>query len=214
MKKIFTLLAICLFIGVNAQDEAIESKLIKDGFYVESLIGTVATDYTDGNTGLGLKLGSVWYFGEDNFWRPGFKTVWFRGATYFGEEEFILQASVANVGFANIFEFKHNLGLEANINFGYNLVYIDNDTRYDNYNSRNPYNEEFSGSGIFINPEIKFRYKVLSIGLDFVFSKVKEFNTDEEGYYDYNSDTYISTNIFLKRKTPFSAINLTIGAKF
>jgi hypothetical protein len=214
MKKIFTFLAICMFIGANAQEEAVASNQIKNGFYIESLVGTATADYTDGSTGLGLKLGSVWYFGEDDFWRPGLKTVWFRGATYFGEDEFILQASVANIGFANIFEFKHNIGLEANINFGYHLVYIDNDTRYDNYNSRNPYNEEFTGGGILINPEIKFRYNVLSIGLDFVFSKVKEYNSDNDGYYDYNLDTYISSNNFLKRKTAFSAINLTFGAKF
>jgi len=224
MKNIFTILAICLFIGANAQDGEIESKLIKNGFYVETFVGTATTDFTDSSIGGGVKLGNVWYFGSSNFWRPGFKTVWFRGSTYFNEDDAIVQGSILNVGFANIIEFKHNLGLEANINFGYNIVYTANDRDY-YYNSNgyynNHYDDDFTGGGIMINPEIKFRYNVLAIGLDFVFSNIKEYSDHDDYYYNefnntsdphfYNNSNYRNE---IKRKTGLTAINLTIGAKF
>jgi len=214
MKKIITLLAICMFVGANAQVEEVESKLIKNGFYVETFVGTATTDFTDSSAGGGLKLGNVWYFGESDFWRPGFKTVWFRGAAYFNNDEVTVQASILNVGFANIIEFKPNIGLEANINIGYNIVIINSDDYgyYNNgYNSNNNYYDDFTGGGVMINPEIKFRYNVLSIGLDFVFSNVTDYN--DYNYY-YNNPDPIYLDGYIKRKTGLTAINFTIGAKF
>jgi len=223
MKKIFTLIAICMFVGANAQEDLIESKLIKNGMFVESFAGIASTDYSDGTTGFGLKLGNVWYFGESDFWRPGFKTVWFRGAAYFGDNDVIVQGSVINVGFANIIEFKPNLGLEVNINVGYNIVYVDNESSYDYYNgsyTQTMYSgDEFTGGGVMINPELKFRYNVLAIGLDFVFSKVTEYGEYNDyyynsGYYNPNDPYYYNNQNEIKRKTGLTAINLTIGAKF
>jgi len=208
MKKIFTLLAICLFIGTSAQDDEVDSKLIKNGMYVESLGGIVSTDFNKGDLGLGLKLGNVWYFGSSDLWRPGFKTVWFRGSTYFGDNGSTIQLSLLNVGFANIIEFKPNLGLEANINLGYNIVYSEN---------RHTGGSDFIGGGMMLNPELKFRFNVLAIGFDFVFTKAREYgnNDHNSSYYDYNSNTYIYTNnTTLRRKIGLTAINLSIGAKF
>lgn len=219
MKKIFTLLAICMFIGANAQED---SMLIKNGFYVETFAGIASTDFNDGDTGFGVKLGNVWYFGSSNLWRPGFKTVWFRGSAYFGDNGPTIQGSILNVGFANIIEFKPNLGLEVNLNFGYNLVYVENDKSYDYYNgyyTETIYsNDEFTGGGIMFNPEIKFRYNVLAIGLDFVFTKVTEYSDTYDNDYYYNNGPndpifYNNTNK-IKRKTGLTTINLTIGAKF
>jgi len=208
MKKIFTLLTICLFIGANAQDEAVESKLIKNGMYVESFGGIVSTDFNDGDSGFGLKLGNVWYFGSSDLWRPGFKTVWFRGSAYFGDNGSTVQGSLLNVGFANIIEFKPNLGLEANINLGYNIVYSEN---------RHAGGSDFTGGGVMFNPEIKFRYNVLAIGLDFVFTKVTEYSDQTEYNWDgqFTSDpAFNNSNNNFKRKTGLTTINLTIGAKF
>ena len=238
MKKIFTLFSIFMFIGANAQDEAVESKLIKNGFYVETFVGTADTEFTDGLAGGGLKLGNVWYFGSSDFWRPGFKTVWFRGAGYLSDKDAIIQGSIMNVGFANIIEFTPNLGLEANINVGYNIVYTSNDRDYyydNNYYYNNTYNNgynnnvynnrydsDFTGGGVMINPEIKFRYHILSIGLDFVFSNVKEYSDQTEYNWNghYTSDPtpldnyYYNSRNRIKRETGLTAINLTIGAKF
>jgi len=208
MKKNLTLLAMCMLLGANAQEDSVESKLIKNGFYVETFAGIASTDFNDGDTGFGLKLGNIWYFGESDFWRPGFKTVWFRGAAYFGDNGSTVQGSILNVGFANIVEFKPNLGLEANINFGYNVLYAEN-----NYIG----GHDFTGGGVMINPEIKFRYNILAIGIDFVFSNVTDYR--DENYYNHGNSNQTAPlpyyyNDGNKPKTGLTAINLTIGAKF
>ena len=169
-----------------------DSKILKNGFAVETFIGTATTDYSSGDFGVGIKLANYWYFGDNQVWKPGLKSTWFRGATYFGSDALTIQGSVLNVGFANAFEFKKNIGLEANFNIGYNVVYRTDITRYDDYGYE--YNEDFIGGGILFNPEIKFRYNVLAVGFDFVFTNVNDFD--------------------ITRDTPFSSINFTIGAKF
>jgi len=184
--KIITILAILLYAGMNAQEE---SKIIKNGFYVDTFIGTATTDFTSNNDlGFGVKLGNVWYFGSNEVWRPGVKTVWFRGSAYFGDFSAItIQGSVVNIGFANVFEFTDNIGLEANINVGYNIVYAENDF------------DDYTGGGIMFNPELKFRYNVLAVGLDMIFTRVN----------DYDDEITVGGN-----KIDFSSINLSIGAKF
>lgn len=209
MIKIFTLLAICMCIEANAQEDAVESKLIKNGMYVDSFVGIATTDYSDRNIGYGLKLEHMWYFGESNIWRPGLKTVWLRGAAYIGDNhERIIQGSILNIGFSNIIEFKQNLGLEANINLGYNIVYIENEfTHSDDY---------FTGGGMMINPEVKIRYKIFAVGLDFVFTNITEYGYTEDNnlYYNTTSGHYYNVYNSPIKKTGLTAINFTIGVKF
>ena len=66
--------------------------------------------------------------------------------------------------------------------------------------------DDFIGGGMLFNPEIKFRYNVLAIGLDFAFTKVTEYS-EEEFFNGFDYEHYT-------RDTPFSSVNLTIGAKF
>lgn len=182
-----------------------DSKILKNGFGVETFIGTASTDYSSGDVGGGVKLANYWYFGGSDVWKPGLKSTWFRGATYFGGDVLTLQGSVLNVGFANAFDFGNNIGLEANLNVGYNVIIgiFDsyNDTYYDDY-----YDDNFVGGGILFNPEIKFRYNVLAVGLDVVFTNVTEYQ-EQERYNGLYYDNYT-------RDTPFSSVNLTIGVKF
>ena len=207
MKKNYLVLLLfsVVFLSNAQQKGEGSSKLTKNGFYVESVLGMATTDNTTAALGGGVKLGNVWYFGTNEVWKPGVKTVWFRGTTYFGDSDVIVQGSVANVGFANILKFNENVGLELNFNVGYNVVYNSYDDEYYNgyyYTST----DDFIGGGIMFNPEIKFRYKVLAVGLDMVFSNITDFSEDE--YYNGSYTTYYST------KTPFNSINLSIGAKF
>lgn len=207
-KTLFTLLAmVCLTLTVAQETE---SKILKNGFGVESFIGTATTDYSGGDLGVGIKLANYWYFGGTGKWKGGLKSTWFRGATYFGDNVTTIQGSVLNVGFANVFEFSPNIGLEVNLNVGYNVVIGIFDGYYDVYYggfySDNYYDEDFAGGGILFNPEIKFRYNVLAIGLDFAFTNVTEFSENE--YYNGSYYEYYT------RDTPFSSINFTIGAKF
>lgn len=202
-KTLVTLLSVISFALANAQET--DSKLLKNGFGVESFIGAATTDYSGGDIGVGIKLANYWYFGGTEKWKGGLKSTWFRGATYFGSDVLTIQASVLNVGFANVFEFKPNIGLEVNLNLGYNVVIGVYDGYYNDYYN-DYYSNDFAGGGILFNPEVKFRYNVFAIGLDFAFTKVTEYSEEEYfngSYYEY-----------YKRDTPFTAINFTFGAKF
>lgn len=109
------------------------------------------------------------------------------------------------MGFANVFEFKPNIGLEVNLNVGYNVVIGIFDSYYDD-NYYDDYNDDFAGGGILFNPEIKFRYNVFAIGLDLAFTNATEYT--EQSYYNGLYDEYYT------RDTSFSSINFTVGAKF
>ena len=205
MKKYLVVLLFSISFWSNAQQS--DDKITKNGFYVESVIGTATTDYNSSALGGGIKLGNVWYFGSNETWKPGVKSVWFRGTTYFDESDVIVQASVANIGFANILKFNESIGMELNLNVGYNLVYnsVDyyNNSGYSSYYSSS---DDFVGGGIMFNPEVKFRYKVLAVGLDMVFSNVTSYS--EDSYFNGSYDVYSTP------ETSFTSINLSIGAKF
>ena len=212
MKHLLSLLSAVICTAFSFAQEATstpDSKILKNGFGVETFIGTASTDYSSGDFGGGVKLANYWYFGGSDIWKPGLKSTWFRGATYFGDDVLTLQGSVLNVGFANVFEFKPNIGLEVNLNVGYNVV-IGIFDEYDNNYIGGYYDDyeidNFAGGGILFNPEIKFRYNVFAIGLDFAFTNVTEFD-EKERYNGFYYDNYT-------RDTPFSSVNLTIGAKF
>lgn len=207
MKHVLLVAAVILGSALSFAQEAdsnLDSKILKNGFGVETFIGTATTDYSSGNFGGGVKLANYWYFGGSGAWKPGLKSTWFRGATYFGDDVLTLQGSVLNVGFANAFDFGNNIGLEVNLNVGYNVVIGIFDAYDDDYIGG--YDEDFAGGGILFNPEIKFRYHVLAIGLDFAFTNVTEFD-DQEHYNGFYYEYYT-------RDTAFSSVNLTIGAKF
>lgn len=200
MRKLFFIIALTLLsTTINAQ----VSKLNKNGFYVDALIGSATVNNFDATFGGGVKIGNIWYFTNVGLWNPGLKTTWFRGTTYFGSNEFLFQGSALNVGFANMFKFNEKIGLEANVNLGYNVVYANNDLDYSydyyyndgyyNGNSRNN-SYDYTSGGVMINPEVKFRYKVLAVGLDAVISPMKDFDSPY--------------------KSTFTSFNLSVGAKF
>ena len=216
MKKVVLVsLAFCAFLFSNAQEKSGSSKLTKNGLFIDTFVGTATTDSSSSTTfsstsgiGGGLKFGNIWYFGSNDMWKPGFKTTWLRAGAYFGDEKIKFQGTVLNVGFANIIKFTNEIGIEANVNAGYNvLLSLDNATYTDYYgNSYVDSNNDFAGGGIMFNPEVKFRYNVLAVGLDFVFSNITSFESEQ---FRSGTSSYYSTV-----KTGFTAINLTIGAKF
>ncbi len=206
MKKLI-ILPLLLLCTTLSYAQNTDSKILKNGFGVESFIGFASSDYSDNNFGLGLKIANTWYFGNNEVWKPGLKANWFRFATYFGDNDLYFHIALPHIGFANAFEFSNDIGMEVNLNVGYNLVgYNDNREYYDSSGMFIHDGEDFFGGGILFNPEIKFRYNVLAVGLDVVFSKVNEYSSEER----YNGSYYET----YRRDTPFTAINLSIGAKF
>ena len=61
-KTLFTLIAMVCLTITNAQEQEVDSKILKNGFNVETFIGTATTDYSSSDFGAGLKLANYWYF--------------------------------------------------------------------------------------------------------------------------------------------------------
>jgi hypothetical protein len=85
---------------------------------------------------------------------------------------------------ANVFKFTDDIGLEVNFTTGLNLD-IDLDNNFVMY-------------GIGFSPELKFRYKNLAVGLDYL--RIQEFARNAPGESTYNRD--------------WNIIGLSVGAKF
>jgi len=184
--------------------------LLSSGFFIDGLIGyaeLTREDYGTGNyiydpygnliyvtqvskssyLSLALRLGTKWYFGQREKWRPGLQVNWLRLNMYLdtdNPESLIIgpkNLSFCNIGMANIIKFNDNMGLELNFTTGLNTG-IDLDYgRFD--------------VGIAIAPEVKFRLKNIAIGLDY--SRVEGLVTVGE----FRPDTW-------------NQISLSIGAKF
>lgn len=189
-----------------------DDPILKNGFFLEGLISygrnkVTEESYNDntglpyyqdvsyGNIGIGLRLGSKWYFGGGEKWRPGLQVSWLRFATYindFGDMPIGLITgpkliSPLNVGMTNVFKFTESLGLEANITTGFTM-----DLDLDNGYGR---------ASLAINPEVKFRYNRLAFGLDY--QRVQGLAAlDLPGF----SSTYHSGN--------WDIFSISIGAKF
>lgn len=203
-----------------------QDPLFKNGIFIDGVIGVGIRNYSeyvytpniDPNTGfdnggtsqyvrnsqmhamLSVRLGSKWYFGQREMWKPGLQTTWFRFGTYIGGESFddgpaigILAGpktfSVCNVGFANIFKLSESIGVEANLTGGYNLELY-------------PY-DGIMTHGISTTFEAKFRFNKLSIGLDYMHI----FGLNQENLVLVNP-----SNGF--RPAGFDCIGISIGGKF
>lgn len=161
-----------------------EDPLIESGFFIDFLPGFAITNYSDvytdvvynpntgtysevktkyGNTEsyfkFGLRLGTKWYFGASETYRLGLQANWVEFSLMFPPnfpEDFLIAPkliSIGNIGVTNAFKFNDNIGMEANLTTGYNI-----DFRPDLIDFAN---------GIALNPEVKFRYKMLAAGLGY-----------------------------------------------
>lgn len=118
------------------------------------------TLYTERSTltSIGLRLGNKWYFGKREKWRPGLQATYVKLGLYVNPDshiEFTNSLSVGNVGFANAFKLSESQGIEVNANVGLTIM-----------NMFPPYFTD-PAAGINYGIEVKYRYKVLAVGLDF-----------------------------------------------
>ena len=137
--------------GFNHSDPYIaKSKIFKNGFYLDGLAGFGSINLSP-SISMGLKMGSKWYFGSSHTYRPGMQLSYFRVDVI---PEFSGLTSVnfmpVNVGYASVLNFNDKTGIEINGNIGLGTSF---------------------GSdliiGFHVNPQAKFRYKVLAIGVDY-----------------------------------------------
>jgi hypothetical protein len=145
---------------------------------------------------LNIKLGHKFYIGsKDKMWRPGIQANWMRlGINVdFNDPSTIITGpknlSLANVGMANVFKFTDDIGLELNFTTGFNFDIDINNGGILTY-------------GIGFAPELKFRYKSLAVGLDYL--RIQGFALSANNGYVFDNYTNRNWNI----------VGLSVGAKF
>lgn len=186
-----------------------KDKILGNGLFIEGMIGmnTISqknqfnsyyydefgnyieqtSPVTENYASLSIRMGSKWYFGSNEKWRPGIQLTYFKLGLYINPNANGSYGigrnsmSLANVGFANAIKFNDKIGMEANANVGFSLI-----------NFLPPWNYD-PAPGINYGAEVKFRFKALAVGLDY--SRMDA----NFGQFDR-----ISMNIY----------SITIGAKF
>lgn len=133
--------------GQNSKpNQGTKDYLFKNGLFMDGVLST-------GNfSGIAGRIGNRWNFGSESSYRIGFQVIWGRLGIYGSNGYTFLTIAPLNVGVVGTMKFTEKMGLEAAFNLGYNTA-IDFDS-------------ESSFSGILINPEVKFRYKIFAVGLD------------------------------------------------
>lgn len=174
----------------NGLKEFDEREFMEGGFFMDGMIGAGdAIGFTfDPTLALNFQLGTKWHFGEGNVYRPGLQMTWLRlgiqkavSSTYFS-----LNMYPVNIGYASIFGFTDEIGMEVNLNFGAGLNFLLGQFPFD----------VGVHAGFHINPNIKFRFNSLAIGFD-----VSSLNGP---ILTIGNSTWYATNIY----------SITIGGKF
>ncbi|MDX2361374.1 MAG: hypothetical protein QNK23_11250 [Crocinitomicaceae bacterium] len=138
--------------------------LLGNGFYVEGMMGyaysrkhfnggyySPSYSQTNSNITAGLRIGTKWYFGENENMRFGLNMSWMKLQILLPEtpRPDIYFAPV-NIGFAGVFKVGKKTGIETNTSLGLALSSI--------------YQHAI---GVNYGADVKFRYEELAIGLDF-----------------------------------------------
>ena len=150
------------------------------GYYIEQT-GLQKQNYAS----LSIRLGSKWYFGTREKWRPGLQLTYFKLGLYINPNTFNPgrnSIAIGNLGFTNAFKFTEKIGLEANANVGFCAM-----------NILPPWSFNDPAPGINYGVEVKFRYRALAVGLDY---------------------SRLDANFNRPDRTTMNVYSVTIGAKF
>lgn len=183
-----------------------KDRIINSGLFIDGMIGmNSVTQFGFGNfyyddfgnyvqgsgvekdnyASLNIRLGSKWYFGTREKWRPGLQVTYFKLGLYLNpnaNNPGRNSIALGNLGYTNAFKFKENIGMEANLNVGLCAL-----------NVLPPWSYLDPAFGINYGAAVKFRYKALAVGLDF---------------------SRLQTNFNNSRGTIMNVYSVTIGAKF
>lgn len=111
---------------------------------------------TTGSSSFGFRLSNKWYFDATPKWRSGIQVSYIRmnfNSSYALSPFSAFSLSPLNFGTANIIKLNDHLGLEANMICGLTITQDGN--------------SGYTYTGITLNPEVKLRYKVLAVGIDY-----------------------------------------------
>lgn len=162
--------------------------IMKRGFFIDIIPGfgyftSETTQLPEFGFAMGGRIGSKFYFGKSNFYRPGIQFIWGRlGFIASGDaDSFGIFFAPVNVGFTNLIAFNDKMGVEINYNMGI-AVHGDGGST-----ASVPF-------GWVYNPTVKFRLGKLALGIDILYSNPFGLGAVEEygdvlyydsGYYQY-----------------------------
>jgi hypothetical protein len=144
--------------------------IMKSGLAFEGVFGATISPSSLTYISLNLEISNKWYFNKNNQWRTGLQVNWIRfgnniasnnnidnnsGPILFGPIFF----SPLNLGWTNVLRVKETMGVEANITGG---VAVASDS------NEGSLLEDLIIGGFSISPEVKFRLKKMSFGLDYM----------------------------------------------
>lgn len=178
-----------------------DADFFKNGLYMDGYAGLA---FGGGSSGFGLAyaIGNKWYFGSSQSHQMGFQARWGRVGMYTFNDELLIHMAPVNVGFINLFKISESAGIETNFNFGYSIFI----------------SEDEVGGGLSWNPEIKYRYKKLSVGLDYLISNYSytERYTYQTSYYDYWTGSYQYQNqtAYRTASSSIGILSVSLGLKF
>lgn len=196
-----------------------QDPILQSGFFLEGIIGPtirhstnveeigfwdangnyvpqyVTTKTNDIYASINFRIGTKWYFGAGEKWRPGLQVNFFRfgllinndplESVFLGPKNF----TICNVGMSNALKFNENIGMELNANGGYNLeLYPDEGTL---------------AHGIAANAEVKFRYRRFGVGIDYTHIFGISVDPGFGGTYSPND-----------RPASYETIGVSVGVKF
>jgi len=123
------------------------------------------------NFSLSLRISNKFYFDVKKKWRTGIMFNWVRLGFTTGlsgpEPSGFLNISPLNIGTCNVIKLSEKTAIEANFGAGLMLSIGANESELASLN---------------LNPEVKFRYKVFAVGLDYIHSQA--FGNQNENRYN------------------------------
>ena len=154
---------------INYYDEF--GNFIPDGIEVINNYTEEATPPT-----LSFRIGHKWMFGSSSTYRPGLQVQWMKVGFHINPDQGYASYALSplNIGLANAIRFNEKHGMEANIMGGFTALNF------------NPFAAPFGGNptadlGFSVNAELKYRFDILSIGLDFTHMNAA-LNRDNESH--------------------------------
>lgn len=133
------------------------NKLTKNGYFIDALLGFGSSSSTGLSFVPGIKMGTKFMKNKGGSYIRGFQLVYARAQVAFNGFGFNwANISPFGVGYTSIIIFSEDVGLEINANVMLNI----NPVLKPNSTSSIPY------GGFLFNPEVKFRYKALAVGID------------------------------------------------
>ena len=192
MKQTRTLLIVSLLFSLMLNTHAQKDRTLSNGFSIQFIVGIPSAEYGvdeslsipeefQYSTLFGLQLGNRWYFTNSDQFGIGLMVNWFDISTAMTEnvlyEETITwltaEATLLELGPIGTYAINSTMAVDAYYNLrptGLVSASIDED---------NSLSDDYYGSGFTHALGAAFRWKVLSVGIESVFGKIKDLDDPE-----------------------------------